>query len=367
MTSGIEASSQTNRPIKDGCSQTEQTGSRVLSTGAPKSFKSHAGASTPAAKPKLNKGQKKSKGKKHQPPLCRSGSWDQRSGGRCTAPKVTSLDQDRPPTPQTLAEPESQGERPEGNQATKPQADAPQVEIPHHSKRTDFAITSDSERSFAEVVGSGPSCPRGPKKVKSTAPSSTGRHPVTPETVVKKTWPYIWEALVVGPLGNTPSSKLPFRSFMWNLLETNGLGKPAYDHMDIWTHDHHRGSRYKRKSFRPLKEGDIVLIGDDNKKRVLWPLGLVIEARPGADGIVRRVKLKTQQGELYRAVQRLYHLEVSSKEDWAGTKTVNSDIPSVPFETLKEDIPCVPLETVIKVPVTTRSGRMVKVPNKLSL
>ncbi|KAG8188364.1 hypothetical protein JTE90_019271 [Oedothorax gibbosus] len=106
-------------------------------------------------------------------------------------------------------------------------------------------------------------------------------------------------------------------------------------------------TRYKNKSFRPLKEGDVVLIGDDNKKRVLWPLGLVIEARPGTDGIVRRVKLKTQQGELYRAAQRLYHLEVSSKEDCSGTKTLNSDIPSVPFETLNEDIPCVPLETVI--------------------
>ncbi|KAG8178688.1 hypothetical protein JTE90_011615 [Oedothorax gibbosus] len=121
------------------------------------------------------------------------------------------------------------------------------------------------------------------------------------------------------------------------------------------------------QSFRPLKEGYIVLIGDDNKKKVLWTLGLVIEAQPGADGILRQVKLKTQQGELYRADQRLYHLEVSSKEDWSGTKTVNSDIPSVPFETLKEEIPCVPLETVIKVPVTTRSGRTVKVLNKLSL
>ncbi|KAG8179220.1 hypothetical protein JTE90_004048 [Oedothorax gibbosus] len=161
--------------------------------------------------------------------------WDQRSGGDAQPPKVTSLDQDRFPTPQILAEPESQGESPEGNQATKPQTDArhqTQVEIPHHSKRTVFTKTPDGERSFAEVVGSGPPCPGGPKQVKNTAPSrnsgSTGRHPVTPGTAVKKTWPYIREALVVGPLGNTPSSKLPFRSFMWNLLETKGLGKPAY-------------------------------------------------------------------------------------------------------------------------------------------
>ncbi|KAG8177086.1 hypothetical protein JTE90_015738 [Oedothorax gibbosus] len=156
-------------------------------------------------------------------------------GADVQPPKVTSLDQDRSPTPQILAAPESQGDSPEGNQATKPQTDArhqTQVEIPHHSKRTVFTKTPGSERSFAEVVGSGPSCPRGTKQVKNTAPSrnsgSTGRHPVTPGTAVKKTWPCIREALVVGPLGNTPSSKLPFRSFMWNLLETKGLGKPAY-------------------------------------------------------------------------------------------------------------------------------------------
>lgn len=119
-------------------------------------------------------------------------------------------------------------------------------------------------------------------------------------------------------------------------------------------------SRQKMKTFQPLKEGDIVLIGDDNKKRVLWPLGRVIEALPASDGIVRRVRLKTQQGELYRAAQRLYHLEVSSNEEWPCKKRMKNGI-SQSFED------SVPLETLSNVPVTTRSGRTVKVPKKLSL
>ncbi|KAG8176133.1 hypothetical protein JTE90_012387 [Oedothorax gibbosus] len=229
----------------DGSSQTEQMESRVMSSGAPETIiNSHTRASTSVAKPNSNKGQKKSKGKNHQAetmgPKPSSRSVNQDAGinaqeANALPPKVTSLDQDRSPTPQTLAVSESQGESLGGNQTTTSQADAsqqPQVEIPYQSKRSDNAQTHDSERSFAEVAGWGPSCPRGPIQVKSTAPSSnsgsSGRDQVKPGNDVKRTRPYIREVLVVGPLGNTSSSKLPFRYFMWNLLDTNGLGKPAH-------------------------------------------------------------------------------------------------------------------------------------------
>ncbi|GBN88131.1 hypothetical protein AVEN_108126-1 [Araneus ventricosus] len=52
-----------------------------------------------------------------------------------------------------------------------------------------------------------------------------------------------------------------------------------------------------------LKEVDIVLIGnDDKKKRLNWPLGKIIQLFPGADGGSRRARVKVQNGELIRAV-----------------------------------------------------------------
>ncbi|KAG8176386.1 hypothetical protein JTE90_020171 [Oedothorax gibbosus] len=166
-------------------------------------------------------------------PIARGGS--QSSGVAVLPPKVSSLDQDWSPTPQTLADPQLQRVSLGSYQATTSQADARQqlqVEIPRQNKSSDNAQTPDSELSFAEVAGSSPSRPRGPIQVKNTAPrsnsGSSGPNQVKPGNAVKKTWPYFQEALVVGRLGNTPSSKLPFRSFMWNLLETNGLGKPAH-------------------------------------------------------------------------------------------------------------------------------------------
>ena len=53
----------------------------------------------------------------------------------------------------------------------------------------------------------------------------------------------------------------------------------------------------------------LVLIAEENKPRLQWPLGRVIELVPSTDGIVRTVRLKTQKGERIRPVQRLHLLE----------------------------------------------------------
>ncbi|GBM69388.1 hypothetical protein AVEN_131552-1 [Araneus ventricosus] len=72
-----------------------------------------------------------------------------------------------------------------------------------------------------------------------------------------------------------------------------------------------------------LKEGDIVLIGSDDKKRLNWPLGKIIQLCPGTDGESRRVRLKVQNGEVIRAVQNLYPLELSSTEELASKFSQN--------------------------------------------
>ncbi|KAL9966671.1 hypothetical protein ACROYT_G024783 [Oculina patagonica] len=68
----------------------------------------------------------------------------------------------------------------------------------------------------------------------------------------------------------------------------------------------------RKKWFHPrhnLKEGDVVLIVEPNARRGEWPLGRVIEAYPGADGLVRVVKVKAKDKEYLRPVHRLCPLE----------------------------------------------------------
>ncbi|UYV76664.1 hypothetical protein LAZ67_14001636 [Cordylochernes scorpioides] len=69
---------------------------------------------------------------------------------------------------------------------------------------------------------------------------------------------------------------------------------------------HHR----KAKKSRRIEVGEIVLIGNDQKKRISWPLGKVEEVLPGADGQVRVARVKTSSGVFLRPVQRLFPLEI---------------------------------------------------------
>ncbi|GFU41209.1 putative RNA-directed DNA polymerase from transposon X-element [Trichonephila clavipes] len=68
-----------------------------------------------------------------------------------------------------------------------------------------------------------------------------------------------------------------------------------------------RSSVIKRED--KINEGDIVLIGTDDKKRLHWLLRRVLELFPGKDGIIRLVKLRTERGDMLRPIQRLYPLE----------------------------------------------------------
>ena len=65
--------------------------------------------------------------------------------------------------------------------------------------------------------------------------------------------------------------------------------------------------------------GDIVLIGDDSKKRNQWKLGVVQELVPGKDGEVRgakvRVASKGKTSVWARPVQKLFPIEVKSENE----------------------------------------------------
>ena len=60
---------------------------------------------------------------------------------------------------------------------------------------------------------------------------------------------------------------------------------------------------------RNLKVDDLVLILDEQKPRSLWPLGRILEAIKGRDGLVRTVRIKTGQTVLTRPITKVVFLE----------------------------------------------------------
>jgi hypothetical protein len=73
---------------------------------------------------------------------------------------------------------------------------------------------------------------------------------------------------------------------------------PSLNVRKKWFHPHHN-----------LKPGDVVLIAEPKASRGDWPLGRILEAYPGSDGLVRTVKLKSRDKEYFRPIHRLCPLE----------------------------------------------------------
>ncbi|CAL8069059.1 unnamed protein product [Orchesella dallaii] len=71
----------------------------------------------------------------------------------------------------------------------------------------------------------------------------------------------------------------------------------------------------KGKTTREPKEGDLVLIGYDNMKRIDWPVGRITQLIKGRDGNVRVVNVKTEDGTLTRPIQRIFPLEATDDKD----------------------------------------------------
>ncbi|GFT65107.1 bel12-ag transposon polyprotein, partial [Nephila pilipes] len=98
-----------------------------------------------------------------------------------------------------------------------------------------------------------------------------------------------------------------------------------------------------------INVGDIVLIGTDDKKRLL---GRVLELFPGKDGIIRLVKLRTEKGNVLRPIQRLYPLEL--KPNYEQVVSENRKVLEVVTE-----YPELNTDSNKTVPVTS-SGREIK-------
>ncbi|UYV76394.1 hypothetical protein LAZ67_14000274 [Cordylochernes scorpioides] len=82
---------------------------------------------------------------------------------------------------------------------------------------------------------------------------------------------------------------------------------------------------------RQLKVGDVVLIGQENLKRMFRPKGRIVNLIPGKDGIVRVAHVKTSTGTLIRALQRLHPLEISSNVETIQKDNSNTEPQSEAF------------------------------------
>ncbi|GBM75536.1 hypothetical protein AVEN_180647-1 [Araneus ventricosus] len=72
--------------------------------------------------------------------------------------------------------------------------------------------------------------------------------------------------------------------------------------------------KHNEKHSRNPQVGEIVFVGDDNKKHLFWVMAKIIEMIPGHDGKIRTVKLKAQHGTVLRPIQRIYPLEIYSDQ-----------------------------------------------------
>ncbi|XP_055927985.1 uncharacterized protein LOC129959187 [Argiope bruennichi] len=120
-----------------------------------------------------------------------------------------------------------------------------------------------------------------------------------------------------------------------------------------------------------LNVGDIILLETDGK-RLHWPLGIVTEILPGADGHSRVARVRTAQGEKLRPFQRLYSLEIRSSEKLPfiaqqKDKDTNTQLPATPAVSDQDSSEDDDYITKVTPYVVTKAGRRIKIPNRLDL
>nr|XP_023022012.1 uncharacterized protein LOC111510341 [Leptinotarsa decemlineata] len=114
-----------------------------------------------------------------------------------------------------------------------------------------------------------------------------------------------------------------------------------------------------RKQIREVKVGDLVLIENEDLKRLDLPLGIIEEILVRKDGKIRLVRLRTSNGHLMRPIQRLYPLELDIQESELLKLKFRSNRREGEREK-KVQTRAEPTET------QTRSGRIVHQPNRLT-
>ena len=86
-----------------------------------------------------------------------------------------------------------------------------------------------------------------------------------------------------------------------------------------WSREYVRSLRERHvnvagKQASSPRKGSAVIVQDESKNRNVWKLGIVTDLVKGKDDVVRGEKVRTAKGELERAIQRLYPLELSCEQ-----------------------------------------------------
>lgn len=128
-----------------------------------------------------------------------------------------------------------------------------------------------------------------------------------------------------------------------------------------------RYSDKKKGGNSEVKVGDVVLVQNENAKRLVWPLARVKDVILGKGGKVRVVRLATANGELIRPVQRLFPLELSCDLTEIDVNAITKKATTTPISKKEKKVlqpsKGIESEKVNKITVT-RSGRVVKEPRK---
>ncbi|GFX84171.1 integrase catalytic domain-containing protein [Trichonephila clavipes] len=118
-------------------------------------------------------------------------------------------------------------------------------------------------------------------------------------------------------------------------------------------------NKNKKGPLSEVRLGEIVLIGDDIKKRMHGPLAKVFRLIPGKDGKIRTVELKTRTGTMLRPIQRVYPLEVQSTEtpnDPLNDCTITNPISSISSDNLFQ-ILTTPVTSCLEYPSMEESSK----------
>ena len=103
----------------------------------------------------------------------------------------------------------------------------------------------------------------------------------------------------------------------------------------------------KGKPGQKIHVGEVVLIHDENTKRLMWSTGLVLELRKSRDGLVRSVVLRSPNGNIInRAIQCLYPLEVRNDKKPEGRDVDEPAVNPVPVQPAEPTIDPAPAEPV---------------------
>ncbi|GFV07256.1 integrase catalytic domain-containing protein [Trichonephila clavipes] len=124
--------------------------------------------------------------------------------------------------------------------------------------------------------------------------------------------------LIGKPLLEIPESKLITNTSLSLSCRWKSLLKLRQHFWDRWHKEvlHHYQSRPKWKASQSeVQVGNVVLISDDNRPPLSWPMARILKLIPGTDGTNRVAILQTGSGLTRRSINKIVVLPICARED----------------------------------------------------